>query len=113
VSEGDFKCPYCKCAIYDEDRDYCDGDSHETECPECAKKFSIYGYFSPHYRAEGDCRLTGEMPHRLEKDWLKLETFGQQYTCAGCGQEYYDPHLAGGKYEKLKEGEYIIIEDSK
>ena len=106
----EIKCPYCDTVIYDDDYNFVSEGTHETECPECCKKFEIETHVSVDYATRGSCADNNELPHELyeEPQFLSDKPTGR-YHCIKCQREYYDFNLVGGKYPKLKEGNYIIV----
>lgn len=112
---SDIKCPYCDKTISDDDYYFAKEGNYETECPDCDKKFEIETHVSIDYDTRGSCKYNNEMPHELyeEPQLFSNDKPTGRFHCIKCQREYYDFHLANGQYPKLKEGDYIIVKESK
>lgn len=108
-SKGDYQCPYCGAAIYDDDRVFVDEYDAEEECPECEKKFLVSGAVSVSYTATGDCKLAGMLPHQLKQlDMLCLRDKPEQdYECVKCKRVFYHFQMPDGQFPKIAENEFI------
>jgi len=100
-------CPYCDFKhedVYDFMSNHGE-DRFEIECYECEKSFHVQQRVEYTFTTYGDCKV-----HKLWRYGGKHK--GRwSYTCQTCAQEFYDHDLHDGKYPKLKEHEYEIIED--
>jgi len=98
-------CPYCRTR-----QDRCEwnhSDDHLTkaQCEKCSKYFLCTTRATVRFDSIGDCEKNGDMPHQL-----MIES-SQKYTCQNCHLHLYDWQLPDGKYPRIKEGEYVIIEE--
>ena len=96
------KCPYCSedQPDYEEYVSYEDQGLAEIDCYCCGKKYECCTEITYGYTTVGNCDV-----HKL------YMTNGHSYTCQVCAAEYYPFHLAGGKYPKLTEEQYEILEE--
>lgn len=109
-SNGNWTCPYCNAEIYEDDnRDFYEEGHHQVDCPECEKKCIVTTWISVDHYSKGSCELNNEMPHVLYKEF----DFGggaAKFECRKCKADFYDHDLPGGKYPKLKEGDFVMEE---
>ena len=103
--ENDYPvCPYCD--HVNEDTNVFYPQNHcefSTGCENCGKDFYCTVEAKYTYTTNGNCNV-----HKLYKSVMS-----SSYTCQICASEFFGWDLNGGKFEKLKESQYEIIESIK
>lgn len=106
------KCPWCDYGLEDlwEYGLENDGDQAEVQCPNCDKRLMISLSVSYDYTIEA----TGCEMHRLKLSdhWWEGAFDFVEFKCADCKENFYDWHLPGGKYPRIKPGHYYFIENA-
>jgi hypothetical protein len=99
-------CPYCDVKYDIEDGGFEEGSWEEVGCQSCEKKFLIERVVITKWSSRGSCERNGELPHSL----LRGAFDSSPYSCQKCCREYYDWELPQGRYPKLQEGTFEILQ---
>lgn len=99
----DLDCPYCDESMEPPDECWTEGETYDTECDHCEKKFTFTISYNIDYSSEqADC-LNGDAEH----DWQRRNgspecAFAGKRQCSICGEK---------RQEKPEPDEWAAVED--